>query len=267
MKKAMAAIANRVLKTVGLRLSTLSEEKESRDRYAALVNEAAGLFSEVVFPGLPSCAGRTDLLSDLVGTQVSEAMYLVEYLHRSVGLDGDVCEFGVAQGATSAPLANEIRAAHKSLWLFDSFQGLPKPSSEDILVDDIFDLGSMEKYEGTMCCQASQVASRLKAIGFPLDRVKVVPGFIEETIQRSAMPQDVCFAYVDFDFYRPTVTVLEFLDKALAPGGHAVVDDYGFFSAGVKTAVDEFLKSHADRYDMTLPFRFASHFCVLSRRH
>lgn len=65
-------------------------------------------------------------MAKLLGTQISEAMYILVFLHRSLELDGDVCEFGVAQGATSALLANEIRTTQKNLWLFDSFKGLPK---------------------------------------------------------------------------------------------------------------------------------------------
>ncbi len=77
---------------------------------------------------------------------------MVLHLNRALGLDGDVCEFGVAQGATSALIANEIRGTEKDLWLFDSFEGLPKPTDHDILIDDIFNLGSIDRYQGTMAC-------------------------------------------------------------------------------------------------------------------
>jgi O-methyltransferase len=40
--------------------------------------------------------------------------------------------------ATSALLANEIRSTERTLWLFDSFKGLGKPSEKDLLIDDIF---------------------------------------------------------------------------------------------------------------------------------
>ena len=50
--------------------------------------------------------------------------------------------------------------------------------------------------------------------------------------------------YVDFDFYSPISVALRFLNKRLVTGGVIVVDDYGFFSSGAKTAVDEFLKEY-----------------------
>jgi hypothetical protein len=80
------------------------------------------------------------------------------------------------------------------------------------------------------------------------------------------LPDKVCFAYVDFDFYNPTLTALEFLDKHLSYGGTIVVDDYGFFTAGVKTAVDEFIKGHSGNYDVFFPYNFAGRFCILRKK-
>ena len=62
------------------------------------------------------------------------------------------------------------------------------------------------------------------------------------------MPNKVCFAYLDFDFYEPTLAGLRFLDDKLEIGGHILVDDYGFFSSGAKTAVDEFTKENKNKY-------------------
>jgi O-methyltransferase len=223
------------------------------------------LYRQFVFPDLPTGSGRGELLAQLVGTQLGEAFYLLNALHRSMPLDGDICEFGVAQGATSTLMANEIRSTSKSLWLFDSFEGLPKPSAKDVLIDDIFNLGAMEKYQGQMACQPKEVRARLKSINFPFGRVQLVPGFIEQTIHRQGLPSRVCFSYVDFDFYEPITTALNFLHERLPIGGHIVVDDYGWFSSGAKAATDEFVARHSDKYVMSLPLQFAGHFAVLQR--
>ena len=65
----------------------------------------------------------------------------------------------------------------------------------------------------------------------------------------------MCFAYVDFDFYEPILTALRFLRPRMPAGGTVVVDDYGFFSAGAKTAVDEFIAEAGGEFEMTLPSR------------
>jgi len=218
-----------------------------------------------VFPDLPPKIGRLELMMQLMGTQLSEALHLVWHLSRVLNIKGEVCEFGVAQGATSALIANEIRETNKNLWLFDSFKGLPRPTDRDILIDDIFNLGSIEQYQGTMACGQEQVIGRLNSVKFPSERVKVVPGFIEKTAKYASLPADVCFAYVDFDFYEPIKIALELLDSRLSAGGVVIVDDYGFFSAGAQAAVDEFVEAREQSYTKEPSPEWASKFCVLRR--
>lgn len=71
---------------------------------------------------------RPWLLGRLSGTPPSEAYFIIQALQRCNEIPGDICEFGVTQGETSALIANEIaQSAEKSLHLFDSFEGLPGP--------------------------------------------------------------------------------------------------------------------------------------------
>jgi O-methyltransferase len=256
---------SKLLVNRGWQIVSINEQNPYLGQYKALIEEMEGCFSELVFPELPPCDGRIELIAKLIGTQVGEAMYILEFLHKSLKLEGDVCEFGVAQGATSALLANEIRTTQKNLWLFDSFKGLPKPTEKDLLINDIFNLGSIEGYEGTMGCSIDEVKSRLKEISFPFSRVRVIPGFIEDTIECAELPNKVCFAYVDFDFYNPTLIALKFLDRHLSSGGIAIVDDYGFFSSGVKTAVNQIMQEQPGRFEMSLPYKFSGHFCILRK--
>lgn len=243
-----------------------SRTKIGNIKYENLIKEIEGLYKEFLFEALPTYdETRIRLISKLLGTGISEAIYILNYLHKSLELEGDICEFGVAQGATSALMAYEIRKTNKKIWLFDSFEGLTKPSENDILKDDIFNLGSIEAYEGTMSCKIDMVKERLNDIAFPLSRTKIVPGFIEKTINYPNLPDKVCFAYLDFDFYEPTLIALNFLDKVLQTNGFVIVDDYDFFSTGVKTAVDEFIQSNKQKYRFSLPIKAAGHFCVIEK--
>lgn len=235
-------------------------------KYKDSIKEMMNLYTDFLGFTYPQNDKRFDLMSKLIGTQLSEGIYILNYLHKSIDLDGDVCEFGIAQGATSAFLADEIKNTDKKIWLFDSFQGLPKPTEKDTLKDDIFNLGSMDAYTGTMSCGLEQVTERLNDIQFPFERVNIVPGFIEETIKFNNLPDKVSFAYVDFDFYEPILIALNFLDNVLVENGHIVVDDYDFFSTGAKTAVDEFIESKKDRYEFIKPVDSAGKFCVLRKK-
>jgi len=227
--------------------------------------EIEELYRMFVFPHLPRLKGREKLLANLIGTSVGEAIYIVESLHESLKVPGSICEFGVAQGATSQLLAHEILKLDRQLYLFDSFEGLPQPTKEDVLIDDIFGLGSMQAYQGTMASPESEVLEKLDEIKFPMDRLTLMKGWVNDTLKQNDAPQQIAFAYLDFDFYEPIKQTLEYLKKTLPVGGRVVVDDYGFFSDGAQKAVDEFVASNSASFEFRLPLDFAGHFAILER--
>jgi O-methyltransferase len=230
------------------------------------VSEIEELYRTYLFADLPRRDGRARELSELIGTTVSEAIYLVKHLHDSLKVPGDICEFGVAQGATSKLLAAEILPFDdRRLWLFDSFEGLPAPSKEDRLINDIFNLGAMEKYQGTMASPHDEVLGKLATVNFPSERTKIKKGWIKDTVKSGNLPAQIAFAYIDFDFHDPIKEALDFVDARMPAGGRIVVDDYGFFSAGAQLAVDRFAAAARDRFTFALPLPFAGHFCILSK--
>ncbi|MDD4652659.1 MAG: macrocin O-methyltransferase [Methanothrix sp.] len=255
---------NILLNKLGFNISRIRDETDTK--YLAIIKELEGVYKEFLFKDLPiNDKRRIHLMGKLEGTEPSEALYLLNYLHKSLKLKGDVCEFGVANGATSALIAYEIKSTDKCIWLFDSFQGLPKPSEKDVLLNDIYRLGSIEAYEGRMACPIDSVHAKLKDIDFSQSRTRIIPGFINDTIKSSILPGKVCFAYVDFDFYEPIRTALNFLDTVISANGFIMVDDYGFFSAGAKYAVDEFLEAKKGNYQTYHPIESAGKFCILKR--
>ena len=212
---------------------------------------------------------RIKLVARLFGTSPGEAYAIVRALAETASLPGDVCEFGVAQGETSALIASEILSSDRTLHLFDSFKGLPEPTAQDELKDDIFALGSMSAYAGMMSCPEDLVRARLAAIGFPARRYTIHQGFVESVLQTDLdLPGSVSFAYLDFDLYEPTKVTLEFLTEVTCPGAVILVDDYDFFSTGVKTAVDEFVTvqcSTGVQFTCSVPDTRYGHFAILRR--
>jgi len=162
-------------------------------------------------------------------------------------------------------IANEILAGGKKLHLFDSFQGLSNPTLEDTLKDDIFSLGQMEAYKGTMSFQKSWVVSRLRAVNFPSDRYILHEGYINDVFEANIdLPQKVSFAYIDFDLFTPTRSALEFLLTRTDQGAIIIVDDYDFFSTGVKKAVDEFVLANP-QFKIQIPHDDFGHFAVIKK--
>ena len=115
------------------------------------------------------------------------------------------------------------------------------------------------------------VRGRLNAVRFPESRAHVHRGFFEDLVAaRASFPSRVSFAYVDFDFYAPIKLALGFLDEVAAAGSMVVVDDYDYFSTGVKAAVDEFVderRSAGREYELVVPDTVYGHFAILNRKN
>lgn len=263
----MKKIIKKVLSVAGYKVERLDNPNPLLGKYRKLLEEYYASYRELKFHNLPALNDTTvDLICKLDGTQVSEAIYILNALNEVKNLPGDICEYGVAQGFTSALLAFSIKDTTKDFWLFDSFEGLPAPTEKDKLKDDIFNLKSMEAYKGTMKHSVKSVLRNLEQVDFPLTRTKIVDGFIEDTLRNKKMPEKVSFAYVDFDFYNPIRTALEFLDKVIVPGGVIIVDDYDFFSEGAKVAVDEFHDANTNNYTLEVPVASIGYFAVLRKK-
>lgn len=259
-------VINGLLSPLGLEVRRVDSPRLFPEVYGYAIAELMGAFEALGFSPLPYNERRMSLMRELMGAKISESIYLLHYLRQGFEIEGDVCEFGVGAGTTSALIANEMRDTDKNLWLFDSFQGLSKPTKEDVLIDDVLQLGSMEKYEGAMSHPEATVRAQVEAIGFPKERLRVVPGFVEESLGRGRGPDRVAFAYVDMDLYSPIKCALEHLDGVLSTGGIVMVDDYGFLSAGAQTAVDEFVASRSEGYNVIHPHKFAGKFVLLQKR-
>lgn len=266
MRKLLKKTLNTLIGFRGLILIKQYEFGHIQNKYIESIEQIESFFLEKIFKDIKTDDFGKKLLSELYGTSISEAFYIIHYLRNSLKLSGDICEFGVGNGATSVLLGYEIKKTNKKLFLFDSFKGLSKPTPKDRLINDIFGLGSMHKYEATMAYTQKDVLEKLSSIKFPKTRLNIIPGFIEKTILNKRVPKKVCFGYLDFDLHSPTKIALEFLDKVLISGGYIIVDDYDYFSTGVKTAVDEFMVKYKNKYDLIHPHKFAGHFCIIKKK-
>lgn len=267
----LGRVVNSVLMRIGYKIVTIDPKFRRTFKEQQLLKalkELIAVYNKYIFDTeLKIDDESLTLLSDSMYTKFGKGFYLMKYLHRSLTLEGDVCEFGVGQGVISALLAHEIKNTKKNIWLFDSFEGFAKPSEKDILINDVLNLGSVESYEGKMSFPEEMITTRLADINVPRDRIRIVPGFIEKTIHGPNLPHQVCFAYVDFDFYEPILIALHFLDTVLRPGGFIIIDDYNYFSKGAQSAVDEFYDSRRENYSMDILNDTAGTMCVLCKKN
>jgi O-methyltransferase len=256
-------LIKKTVASLGVEIMSRKGRRDIESGHLSAVDEYLRLLTKDRAVALPADPNRNRLLARLIGAGVGEGAHLVTCLHEVLTLDGDVCECGVGSGATSALLANELRGTGKRLWLYDTFAGLPAPTAEDRLIDDVDGLGSMAAYQGKMSHAWTEVQRRLQSIGIPEQSYVQVAGLFEESVASKRLPQRVCFAYVDFDFYAPIKLALETLTERLAPGGMIIVDDYGYFSEGAQIAVDQFMAGASGRFSIEIPSYCHDHFAIL----
>ena len=121
------------------------------------------------------------------------------------------------------------------------------------------------KYEGMLSHKEDKVIKRLETLPKPFSRYHIVKGMFKNAPETKG-PDQICFAYIDFDFYESIGDALRFTHDRLSVGGAMIVDDYGFFSAGAQRAVDEFMESRREVYEFRVANPNYGHFCILRRR-
>ena len=104
----------------------------------------------------------------------------------------------------------------------DSFQGLPSAAK--------FDEGDWEP--GAFSCPRPVTEWNLRRLGAPVDRIRLVEGWFEETLtaELAAEVGTVHIAMLDADTYSSTVPVLRFLGPLLHHQAYLIFDDW--FVAG-----------------------------------
>ena len=150
----------------------------------------------------------------------------------SEGIAGDVVECGVAKGGSALVLAAAL-AGTRRLWLYDTFEGLPKPSKAN---PDY--AKAMTKVGG--CKGSMELVQGLLTKHGLRHRVLLVKGLYEQTLQCPGVDR-IALLHVDCDWYESYMAVLNGLYDRVSPGGVVQFDDYGHW-AGAKKAVDEFFK-------------------------
>lgn len=170
----------------------------------------------------------------------AELAVLLRCLKEVIGrhVPGDVVELGCYKGETSVELARLLRqlAPDRQLWVYDSFAGLPPktPADESPL--------GMQFQAGELPATKREVVQRLRAAGFAEVRVKKA-WFQELTSQD--VPETICLAFLDGDFYESIDDSLRLVWDHLSPGALVVVDDYANPALpGAARAVDAWLEKH-----------------------
>jgi len=190
---------------------------------------------------------KTVLPYTLAGPERVQNLYRLGLRIEREVIPGDVVECGVCNGGTAAVLArNATRSALKrTLWLFDSFQGMPRTSEKDAPGPK----GDLpETHVGQEVGDPAKVREALRRVGANMERVKIVPGWFQDTLPSSAI-SEIALLNIDADWYESVKLCLQTFYDRVVRGGFISFDDYGHWP-GCKKAVDEFIQARRLPYKL-----------------
>jgi O-methyltransferase len=179
-----------------------------------------------------------------------ERMYALWQAARYVvqaQIDGDIVECGVWRGGSSmlAALALRELGAERRIWLFDTYEGMPQPSSRDRQWSGeraADRLAVQERIPGAVNDWAfatlDDVRRQMASLDYPPELLNFVKGRVEELIPLQC-PAKIALLRLDTDWYESTLHELEHLWPRLSVGGVLIIDDYGHWQ-GAREATDEF---------------------------
>lgn len=175
----------------------------------------------------------------------------VRYINEN-SIEGAVVECGVWKGGSMMAVAKTFMAlgdTSRDLYLFDTFEGMSPPTSNDKTFDGTSAESLLEQSNGlnkesseSVWCYANlqAVKDAMFTTGYPSQKLHFVEGKVEQTIPSNA-PAQISLLRLDTDWYESTRHEMEHLFPLLVPGGVIIIDDYGHWQ-GAKKAIDEYIK-------------------------
>lgn len=172
----------------------------------------------------------------------------VDYVINN-NIEGSIVECGVWRGGSTMAVATRLDQKlnyDKDIYLYDTFEGMTKPTKEDYSKLELEDpLTTFEKLKdndnSSNWCHASldEVKNNFKNINYPFEKFHFIKGKVEDTIPNT-IPEKISILRLDTDFYNSTKHELEHLFPRLVKNGILIIDDYGHWE-GSKKAVDDYI--------------------------
>jgi hypothetical protein len=155
-------------------------------------------------------------------------------------VDGDFIETGVWRGGACifAKSLFNILDKNRTVWVADSFEGLPKPNTTLYPEDAGNDLYSLEQLR----ISVDQVKDNFRRFNLLDDKVKFLKGWFKDSLPTAPI-EKLAIIRLDGDMYESTMDGLVNLYHKLSSGGFIIIDDYGTIPA-CKKAVHDFRDKH-----------------------
>ncbi len=151
-------------------------------------------------------------------------------------IPGDFVETGVWRGGATIfmrALLKVYGVTDRTVWVADSFEGLPPPDEANYPADT----GSMFHTYEMLAVPVEQVKKNFEVYGLLDDQVRFLKGWFKDTLPTAPI-EKVALMRLDGDMYESTMDALTALYPKLSVGGFVIIDDYGSVPACAKAVHD-----------------------------
>ncbi len=179
--------------------------------------------------------------------RIASLIKSVEYVIEN-NIPGAIVECGVWKGGSmmaAIKTAQKLKSNNREFYLYDTFEGMTKPTSSDVSLDDKkaltkFTQESISEQSSKWAnIEIEQVRKNILNLGYDKNKIYFVKGLVEESIPKT-IPEKIAILRLDTDWYESTKHELIHLFPRLVKGGVIIIDDYGYWK-GCKKAVDEYI--------------------------
>jgi O-methyltransferase len=156
-------------------------------------------------------------------------------------IEGDFIETGVWRGGATILMRAMLKAHNvtdRTVWVADSFEGLPKPDADKYAADK----GDTHHTMRELMISKEIVEDNFRKYGLLDNQVQFLKGWFKDTLPTAPIKK-VAIARLDGDMYESTMDGITNLYPKLSVGGFLLVDDYGGLE-GCRRAIDDYRKQH-----------------------
>jgi hypothetical protein len=205
--------------------------------------------SDPFFGGLVDVV-RPHTLTLESGVEAPWALYqAVDYVVRN-HIPGDIVECGVWSGGSMLLAAHALKHfgdTTRRIYLYDTFDGMPKPDDVDRRYDGVPTLPTWESFQANgqrwgFGGPQDHVQRVVNLAEYPADKLVFVKGMVEDTLPATC-PDTIAILRLDTDLYSSTLHELVHLYPRLSVGGILIIDDYGHY-LGSQTATDQYFEEN-----------------------
>jgi hypothetical protein len=143
---------------------------------------------------------------------------------------GDLIETGVWRGGATIFMRAVLRAhrvANRTVWVADSFEGLPEPDPEKFPREArMHNSVVMRRRYNNFAVGLDEVRRNFATFDLLDDNVQFLKGWFKDTLPKAPIGA-LAIMRLDGDYYESTTDALTNLYDKLSPGGYAIIDDYG----------------------------------------